>query len=214
MLPIGLIGLGTMGANLARNAARNGAMVAVFNRTTEKTDAFMKAHKQEGSFVACHSLDDLRKALPSPRVIVLMVKAGAPVDEMIDELLPLLTKGDILVDAGNSLYRDTERREKLMASKGMHFLGMGVSGGEEGALLGPSMMPGGSDEAYKTLEPLLKKMSAGDGSGGKCVTHIGPGGAGHFVEQPRLRDALHRSPHLCQEGNFGRCRGKATGCNS
>ncbi len=171
-----------MGANLARNAARNGATVAVYNRTTEKTDAFIKAYGKEGTFVACKSLDDMKRTLSSPRVIVLMVKAGQPVDDMIDELLPILSKGDIIVDAGNSLYRDTERREKALAAKKLHFVGMGVSGGEEGALKGPSMMPGGSPESYAALKELVEKMSANDGDGGKCVAHIGPGGAGHFVK--------------------------------
>ncbi len=179
---LGLIGLGTMGANLARNAARNGATVAVYNRTTEKTDAFLKAYASEGAFVACHTLKDMMKALPAPRVVVLMVKAGQPVDDMIEELTPMLAKGDIIVDAGNSLYRDTERREKALSAKNLHFVGMGVSGGEEGALLGPSMMPGGSNESYNVLKPLVEKMSANDGDGGKCVSHIGPGGAGHFVK--------------------------------
>lgn len=171
-----------MGANLARNAARNGATVAVYNRTTEKTDAFVKSYASEGTFVACHTLKDMMKALPAPRVVVLMVKAGQPVDDMIDELTPMLAKGDIIVDAGNSLYRDTERREKALSAKNLHFVGMGVSGGEEGALLGPSMMPGGSNESYNVLKPLVEKMSANDGDGGKCVSHIGPGGAGHFVK--------------------------------
>ncbi len=179
---IGLIGLGTMGANLARNAAHNGATVAVYNRTTEKTDAFMAAHKSEGKFVACKTLKDMQKALPAPRMIVLMVKAGQPVDDMIAELLPVLSKGDIIIDAGNSLFTDTNRREKELAEKGMHFVGMGVSGGEEGALKGPSMMPGGSEESWQALKPLVEKMAANDGDGGKCVAHIGPGGAGHFVK--------------------------------
>jgi len=179
---LGLIGLGTMGASLARNAARNGATVAVYNRTTEKTDAFIGAHGKEGTFVSAKTLKDLVKALPPPRAILLMVKAGEAVDATIAELLPLLSKGDMLIDAGNSHYRDTERREKALAEKGLHFVGMGVSGGERGALLGPSMMPGGSKESYNALEPLLRDMAAEDGAGGKCVAHIGPRGAGHFVK--------------------------------
>ncbi len=179
---IGLIGLGTMGANLARNAARNGASVAVYNRTQEKTDTFMRAHAQEGEFVACHSLQDLVAALPSPRNIFLMVNAGASVDAVISDLLPLLEAGDAIIDAGNSHCTDTERRIDSLKTKGVYFLGMGVSGGEEGALYGPSMMPGGSKEAYDRLEPLLKKMAAKDGSSGKCCTYIGGGGSGHFVK--------------------------------
>ena len=182
-MQLGLIGLGTMGANLARNAARNGADVFVFNRTQEKTDAFIKDYAKEGSLKAVYSLAGLCKTLKSPRVIILMVKAGDPVAQMLEELVPLLEKGDIIVDAGNSHDIDTMVRvRKLDREKGILFLGMGVSGGEVGALEGPSMMPGGSREAYDRLEPLLKKMAAEDGAGGKCVTYIGPEGAGHFVK--------------------------------
>ena len=182
MQHLGLIGLGVMGANVARNAARNGATVAVYNRTTEKTDEFMRAHGTEGTFIACHTLAELVSTLPAPRSILLMVNAGAAVDAVIDELLPLLSQNDAIIDGGNSLFADTERREKALAPKGILYLGMGVSGGEEGALLGPSMMPGGSPEAYARLEPLLKKMAAKDGSGGKCVSLLGQGGSGHFVK--------------------------------
>lgn len=171
-----------MGANLARNAARNGATVAVYNRTSEKTDAFMEAHAAEGKFIACKTLEDVVQNLPQPRSIILMVNAGKPVDDVIATLEPLLSAGDAIIDAGNSHFTDTERRIAALKEKNIHFLGMGVSGGEEGALLGPSMMPSGSREAYDRLEPLLKKMAAKDGSGGKCVTYIGEGGAGHFVK--------------------------------
>ncbi len=181
-MQLGLIGLGTMGANLARNAARNGARVSVYNRTTEKTDAFMAAHGSEGEFVAAKTIEELVSSMQSPRAIVLMVKAGDAVDEMTAQLLPHLSQGDILIDAGNSYYRDTERRVKELQTKGVRFVGMGVSGGEEGALHGPSMMPGGDREAFAHLEPLLTKMSADDGAGGKCVSYIGDGGAGHFVK--------------------------------
>lgn len=179
---IGLIGLGTMGANLARNAARNGATVAVYNRTQDKLDSFMQAHSSEGDFVACTTYEDLHNALPAPRTVILMVKAGDAVDEVLKELLPHLEAGDIIIDAGNSHYRDTARREEALAKKAMRFVGMGVSGGEEGALKGPSMMPGGSKEAYDYLAPLLLPMAATDGEGGRCVSHIGPGGSGHFVK--------------------------------
>lgn len=182
MIHIGLIGLGTMGANLARNAARNGATVSVFNRTTEKTDAFMKAHKKEGEFVPSHDLKEFVQSIPAPRAIILMVKAGPAVDEMMKELEPMMTKNDIIIDAGNSHYRDTARRIAEAKAKGFRFLGMGVSGGEKGALLGPSMMPGGDKSAFDHLQPLLEKMSADDGDGGKCVTYLGEGGAGHFVK--------------------------------
>ncbi len=181
-MKLALTGLGTMGANLARNAARKGHSVVVHNRTPEKTDAFLKKFTGEGQFTAAHSPKEVCAALTSPRVIILMVKAGDAVDEVIAEFLPHLGKGDILIDAGNSHYRDTERREKSLSEKGIHFVGMGVSGGEEGALLGPSIMPGGSTEAYKVIEPLLLSIAADDGAGGKCVTHVGKGGAGHFVK--------------------------------
>lgn len=182
MLQLGVIGLGTMGANIARNAARNGATVSVFNRTAEKTDAFMAAHGSGGTFVPAKSIEEFVQSLTSPRPILLMVKAGEAVDAMIDELLPHLEKGDIVIDAGNSHDADTGRRMASLAQKGIRFIGMGVSGGEEGALHGPSMMPGGDRSAYDLLEPLLIKMAAGDGAGGKCVAYIGPEGAGHFVK--------------------------------
>lgn len=177
---LGVIGLGTMGANLARNAARNGAKAVVFNRTTEKTDAFMKEFGKEGDIIATNSLKDFVESLTPPRPILLMVKAGDAVDEVIEELRPLLSDGDILIDGGNSHYRDTERR--VRDASGYQFLGMGVSGGEEGALNGPSMMPGGSKEAFEILKPLLTKMAAADGIGGKCVAYIGEGGTGNFVK--------------------------------
>lgn len=187
---LGLIGLGTMGANLARNAARNGAIVAVYNRTKEKLDAFISAHGKEGKFVPCTTYADLAKALTVPRTILLMVKAGETVDQVIAELLPHLSKGDIIIDAGNSHYKDTDRRVAELVKEGIALIGLGVSGGEEGALHGPSMMPGGSEEAYRKVEPLLLTMAADDGSaslttgqtGGKCVTYLGSGGIGHFVK--------------------------------
>jgi len=185
---LGLIGLGTMGANLARNAARNGARMSIFNRTGEKTDAFMAAHGSEGEFVVCKSLEELVASMQSPRAIVLMVKAGEAVDEMTEQLVPHLSEGDILIDAGNSHKIDTDRRCRELSSaaipgrRPIRFIGMGVSGGEEGALRGPSMMPGGDKSAYEYLEPLLKRMAADDGAGGKCVSYVGPNGAGHFVK--------------------------------
>src|SRR3989344_947177 len=180
---LGVVGLGTMGANLALNAARNGAEVVVFNRTQEKTKSFLMQHGKEGKISAAGSLAELVKALKAPRAVLLMVKAGDAVAQMIEELVQLLEKGDIIIDAGNSHDIDTMvRTKKLERENGIHFLGMGVSGGEEGALNGPSMMPGGSKQAYESLEPLLKKMAADDGVGGKCVTYIGPDGTGHFVK--------------------------------
>ncbi|PIQ76723.1 phosphogluconate dehydrogenase (NADP(+)-dependent, decarboxylating) [Candidatus Peregrinibacteria bacterium CG10_big_fil_rev_8_21_14_0_10_49_24] len=181
-MQVGVIGLGTMGANLARNAARNEATVAIYNRTAERTDVFMKDHGEEGNFIPCTSYEQLTGALEGRRAILIMVKAGDAVDTVIEDLLPFLSEGDILIDAGNSLYTDTNRRVEELRKKKIHFIGMGVSGGEEGALHGPSMMPGGDMEAYKYVEPLLMQMAADDGDGGKCVTYIGPGGAGHFVK--------------------------------
>ncbi len=181
-MQLGVIGLGTMGANLARNAARNGAHVAVFNRTSEKTDEFMKHYGSEGDFVPCKSGEEFLGALTSPRVILIMVKAGPPVDQVIDDLLPHLAKGDVLIDGGNSHYTDTERRVEGLNAAGIEFIGMGVSGGEEGALHGPSMMPGCTEQAWKIVEPLFTKMAADDGEGGKCVSRIGEGGSGHFVK--------------------------------
>lgn len=181
-MQLGVIGLSTMGSNIARNAARNGATVAVFNRTTEKMEEFMKAHGSEGQFVACRTINDLCSALSPSRAILIMVKAGQPIDDVIAELLPHLTPGDILIDGGNSHYADTQRRFTELAAKQIHFMGMGVSGGEEGALNGPSMMPGASKDAFEYLKPLLTLMAADDGAGGKCVAYIGEGGAGHFVK--------------------------------
>lgn len=181
-LHLGVIGLATMGGNLARNAASKGIHVAVFNRTTERTKAFVEEYGEEGSFTACSSLQELKAALPSPRTILLMVKAGEAVDGMIDELLKLLKDGDTIIDGGNSHFADTQRREERCRQKGISFVGMGISGGEEGALHGPSLMPGGDREKVESLMPLLQMMAADDGEGGKCVSYLGPLGAGHFVK--------------------------------
>jgi 6-phosphogluconate dehydrogenase len=181
-MQLGVIGLGTMGANLARNAASRGAHVVVYNRTTEKTLQFMDMFRREGDFTATQSLKEFVAALKPPRPILLMVKAGTAVDAVIEELLPLLSAGDMIIDAGNSLFTDTARRESSLKEKGLRFVGMGVSGGEEGALRGPSIMPGGDKSIVKDILPLLKKMAASDGAGGTCVEYIGPAGAGHFVK--------------------------------
>lgn len=180
-MQLAVIGLSTMGANLARNAARNGADVIVYNRTTAKTDEFMRAHSGEGKVQGIRSLDELATRMKTPRAVLLMVQSDA-VDAVLKELLPHLSKRDIVIDGGNSHYRDTLRREKSLAAKGMRFIGMGVSGGEEGALHGPSMMPGGDRSTVESLMPLLERMSAEDGNGGRCVTPIGPSGSGHFVK--------------------------------
>ncbi|WP_419728150.1 NADP-dependent phosphogluconate dehydrogenase [Lichenicola sp.] len=178
---LGVTGLATMGANLARNAARNGFRVAVHNRTQAKTDALLEEHGSEGAFVGSTTSADFISKLAKPRVVLIMVKAGQPTDAVIDELLPLMEKGDILVDGGNALFEDTRRREKKVSEAGLHYVGMGVSGGEEGALLGPSMMPGGRKEAWDRVAPIFTKMAVSvDGT--PCCALMGPDGAGHYVK--------------------------------
>jgi 6-phosphogluconate dehydrogenase len=170
-----------MGGNLARNAARKGFGVALFNRHGARTDELVSRYGSEGRFVAAKSLAEFVAALAKPRAVIVMVKAGAPVDEVIDELLPHFEAGDVVVDGGNSLFTDTNRRALSLKAKGIRFLGMGVSGGEEGALLGPSMMPGGDELAYVRIEPMIKKMAA-QVDGEPCCAFIGPEGAGHYVK--------------------------------
>lgn len=177
----GLIGLAVMGENLALNVERNGFPVAVYNRTASVTEAFMNTRAQGKNFVAAYSLPDFVQALERPRRIMIMVKAGGPVDAVIDQLKPLLDPGDMIIDGGNSLYEDTERRVKNLESTGLRFIGMGVSGGEEGALNGPSLMPGGTEAAYREIEPIVTKIAA-QVDDGPCVTYIGPGGSGHYVK--------------------------------
>jgi len=178
---IGVTGLAVMGQNLARNIARRGFPVAVHNRTTSRTDELLREHGHEGTFVRAETLAELVAALAKPRRILVMVKAGAPVDAVIDELVPLLEPGDIVIDGGNSFFRDTMRREKTLAERGLHFIGCGISGGEEGALNGPSIMPGGPAEAYAAVAPILETIAA-QVDGTPCCTHIGPDGAGHYVK--------------------------------
>jgi 6-phosphogluconate dehydrogenase len=179
---IGVTGLAVMGANLARNLARNGFTVALHNRSVAKTDALLAKHGDEGDFVRTETLQELVDALEKPRRVLIMVKAGAPVDAVVDQLVPLLEEGDIVIDGGNSHYQDTRRREAALAEKGLHFVGIGVSGGEEGALNGPSIMPGGSKESYQALGPLLEKIAAKADDGAPCCAWIGTDGAGHFVK--------------------------------
>ncbi len=181
METVGLIGLGVMGANLARNMERNGFRVVVYNRTAEKTDAFMAAYGEGAGFIPSRTIEEFVAALERPRVAVLMVQAGRAVKAVIDQLRPLLDQGDIIVDAGNSLYSDTERMSQGLSAAGLRFVGMGVSGGEEGALNGPSMMPGCDPDAWARLAPLLERISAQTDTG-PCVTHVGPDGAGHYVK--------------------------------
>ncbi|PYC77399.1 phosphogluconate dehydrogenase (NADP(+)-dependent, decarboxylating) [Streptomyces tateyamensis] len=178
---IGVTGLAVMGRNLARNFARHGHRVALHNRSAARTTALMAEFGQEGAFVPTETMAQFVAALDRPRRIVVMVKAGAPTDAVIDELVPLLEPGDIVMDGGNAHYLDTRRREAALREHGLHFVGAGVSGGEEGALLGPSIMPGGTAEAYQSLGPLLESIAA-KVEGRPCCTHIGPDGAGHFVK--------------------------------
>ncbi len=178
---IGVTGLAVMGANLARNLARNGFTVALHNRSVAKTDALLEKHGGDGEFIRTETLQELVDSLEKPRRVLIMVKAGAPVDSVIDQLVPLLEPGDIVIDGGNSHFQDTRRREAALAKKDLHFVGIGVSGGEEGALNGPSIMPGGSKESYAALGPLLEKISA-HVDGKPCCAWIGTDGAGHFVK--------------------------------
>jgi 6-phosphogluconate dehydrogenase len=178
---IGVTGLAVMGANLARNIARRGFPVAVHNRTTARMKEFIAAYGGEGSFTGCESLEDFVTALARPRTIIVMVKAGAPVDAVIEELTPLLDEGDIIIDAGNSHFPDTKRRTDACRAQGLRFMGVGVSGGEEGALNGPSIMPGGDPAAYAEVEEILTSIAAVvDGT--PCCVHVGPDGAGHYVK--------------------------------
>jgi 6-phosphogluconate dehydrogenase len=178
---IGVTGLAVMGRNLARNLARHGHAVALHNRSAERTRALVREHADEGTFVPSETMADFVASLRRPRAVIIMVKAGAPTDAVIDELVPLLEKGDIVVDCGNSQYTDTRRREAALRDRGLHFVGCGVSGGEEGALNGPSIMPGGSAESYARLGPMFESIAA-QVDGTPCCTHVGPDGAGHFVK--------------------------------
>ena len=178
---LGVTGLATMGANLARNAARNGFPVAVHNRTGSRTRELLEHHGEEGVLVGAFSTEEFVAALARPRRILVMVKAGRPVDAVLEELAGHLDEGDLLIDGGNSFFEDTVRREQAMASRGLRFLGAGVSGGEEGALWGPSIMPGGSAEAYGMVERLLTRIAA-QVDGVPCCRLVGPGGAGHYVK--------------------------------
>jgi 6-phosphogluconate dehydrogenase len=177
----GLIGLGVMGENLVLNAERNGFSSVVYNRTYTKTLEFLAGRGAGKDIIGAETLPEFVAALERPRRILMMVKAGQPVDEMIATLSPLLEEGDLLIDGGNSLYTDTERRVKDLESRSFGYIGMGVSGGAKGALEGPSMMPGGTRSAYDAIEPLVRRMAA-QVEDGPCVTYIGPGGAGHFVK--------------------------------
>ena len=179
---IGLVGLAVMGENLALNMESKGFHVSVYNRTVEKVDRFMEGRGKGLNFYGAHSLEDFIDSLKSPRKVFLMVKAGKPVDEFIDRLIPLLDKGDIIIDGGNTHFPDTARRTEYVESKGLLYIGTGVSGGEEGALKGPSMMPGGSPAAWPFVKPIFQGISAKVADGTPCCDWVGQGGAGHFVK--------------------------------
>jgi len=179
---IGLIGLAVMGENLVLNMESRGFTVAIYNRTTSKVDAFVNGRGKGKKFIPCHDVAHLAGSLQSPRRIMMMVQAGKPVDELIEQLLPHLSPGDILIDGGNSLYTDTTRRVKYLESKGFLFVGCGVSGGEEGALKGPSIMPGGSEAAWKHIKPIFQAIAAKVEDGTPCCDWVGQEGAGHFVK--------------------------------
>ncbi len=178
---IGLIGLAVMGENLVLNMESRGFQVSVFNRTTSVTEKFAANRGKGKKIVPTRTLEEFVQSLARPRKAQIMVKAGAPVDAVIDQLVPLLERGDIIIDGGNSLWTDTQRREKSLKERGIHFFGVGVSGGEEGALKGPSIMPGGSKEGWKALAPIYTKIAA-VAEGEPCCRHMGPDGAGHYVK--------------------------------
>ncbi|MEE8450394.1 MAG: NAD(P)-binding domain-containing protein, partial [Thermoguttaceae bacterium] len=181
---IGLVGLAVMGENLALNIESRGYSIAVFNRTTSKVDDLMAGRAKGKNFVGCHSLEELVDNLASPRKIMLMVKAGPAVDAFIDQAIPMLDPGDVIIDGGNTHYSETERRTEYVESKGLLYIGTGVSGGEEGALLGPSMMPGGSEKAWPLVKPIFQAISAkvGPNDDVPCCEWVGPRGAGHYVK--------------------------------
>ena len=179
---IGLIGLAVMGENLIMNMESKGFTVACYNRTTEKVDAFVNGRAKGKNIIGCHSIKELVANLEKPRKVFCMVKAGAAVDAMIDQLIPELEPGDIIIDGGNSHFPDTIRRTQYVESKGLLYIGTGVSGGEEGALKGPSMMPGGSPAAWPTVKPILQSICAKVESGVPCCDWVGENGAGHFVK--------------------------------
>lgn len=179
---IGVIGLAVMGENLILNMESKGFTVACYNRTVEKVDAFLAGRAKGKKIIGCHSLEELVRVLKKPRKVMLMVKAGKPVDDFIEQLLPLLDDGDIIIDGGNSNFQDTIRRTAYVESKGKLYIGTGVSGGEEGALRGPSIMPGGSPAAWPHVKPIFQKIAAKTDRGEPCCEWVGENGAGHFVK--------------------------------
>src|ERR1700724_2887820 len=178
---IGLIGLAVMGENLVLNMESKGFTVAVFNRTTEVTEKFAATRAKGKNIRPTHTIEEFIGALKKPRKAQIMIKAVKPVDQVIGEIAPLLEKGDVIIDGGNSLFTDTQRRGKELEGKGIHFVGCGVSGGEEGALKGPSLMPGGSRESWEIIAPIFRKIAA-QVDGEPCCRYMGPDGAGHYVK--------------------------------
>ena len=178
---IGIIGLAVMGENLALNMESKGFTVAVFNRTTEVTDKFAAGRAKEKNIQPTRTIEEFIGALKRPRKAMVMIKAGNPVDQVIGEVVPLVEKGDVIIDGGNSLFTDTQRRCKDLEGKGIHYVGCGVSGGEEGALKGPSLMPGGSRESWEIIAPIFRKIAA-QVDGEPCCCYMGPDGAGHYVK--------------------------------
>ncbi|CAH8614522.1 unnamed protein product [Dicrocoelium dendriticum] len=179
---IGLIGLAVMGQNLVLNMNDHGFTVAVFNRTVSKVDEFLSASAKGTKVIGTHSLEEFTAKLKKPRIALLLVKAGSAVDDFIEKLLPFLEEGDIIIDGGNSAYMDTDRRCNELAKKGILFVGSGVSGGEEGARYGPSLMPGGNPKAWPHIQPIFQAIAAKAQSGEPCCGWTGYGGAGHFVK--------------------------------
>ena len=178
---MGVVGLGTMGMNLARNLASHGVRVAVYNRTHRRTEEFMASYSEEGDFTPVATFEELARVLKPPRAVLVMVNAGAPVDDTIEALVKVLASGDTIIDGGNSFFQDTRRRAEAVEKLGLGYIGTGVSGGEEGALHGPSIMPGGSRQSYSHVEDMLTSIAA-KVEGVPCCTYIGPDGAGHFVK--------------------------------
>ncbi len=180
----GLIGLAVMGENLALNVESRGYRIAVFNRTTEKVDQLIEGRAKGKNFVGCHSVEELVESLERPRKVMMLVKAGPAVDALIDQLIPLLDEGDVIIDGGNTHFSDTERRTKYVEEKGLLYVGTGVSGGEEGALKGPSLMPGGTEKAWPIVQPIFQAIAAkvGPNEDIPCCEWVGPRGAGHYVK--------------------------------